>query len=266
MRCVALGLMVLLLVLAGCQSGTYKIPREEFTQQVRTLGVLPILVDEDSRILHPERQEVLNLLWRQSAAREERLIQILRDGGGFFDVRHVNQDPRRLAQRLLVPAAEVGEGGLPYGFSASMTRQLAEEVVVDALLVVILHGREVVEKRWDRDRTRLSFLEAPYNNILAAAVVIDRDGQVLWRLDESAGEKFLALQYADFDEAFYNKADAVRLKFLTLEGLERTLEEPPGGLLTRSTYPKVYGEFFDRIGRSLKPSLIRSWRTGAAQQ
>ncbi|KIH75938.1 hypothetical protein SAMN05660860_02759 [Geoalkalibacter ferrihydriticus] len=263
MRRLVVSLLVLVLFLAGCQSGTYKIPREEFTQQVRTLGVLPILIDEDSSIQHPQGEEVLALLRRHSAAREERLIQILRDGGGFFDVRHVNQDPRRLSQRLLV-AREADDGGLPYDFSASTARQIADELVVDALLVVTLHGREVVERRWDR--TRLNFLEAPYNNVLAAAVVIDRDGQILWRLDEGAGAKFLALQYPDFDEAFYNKADAVRLKFLTPQGVERTLEEPGGGLLARSTYPKLYAEVFERIGRSLKPGVIRSWRPAARPQ
>lgn len=256
-RGLCLGLAVVVF-LAGCQSGTYKVPREEFKQQIRTLGVLPLFVDEASRIQHPQRDEVVRLLQRHSGAQEERLIQVLRDGGAFFDVRHVNRDPRPLFSRLAMPVVDAGADELTYRFSPQLARQLTEEVVVDALLVVILHGREVVERRWDRDRTRLHYLEAPYNNILATAVVIDRDAQVLWRLGSGPGENFLALQYADFDEAFYNKADAVRLKFLTLEGIEKTLAEPQSGILTRSGYPKVYAELFDRIGKGLKPARFKS--------
>jgi hypothetical protein len=250
-------ILVVFVFLAGCQSGSYSVPRDEFQQQIRTLGVLPIFVDDGSRVQHPQREEVLTLLRRHSSAQEERLMQILRDGGAFFDVRHINRDPRPLFSRLVTPVQDVGTEELPYRFSAQLARQLAEEVVVDALLVVILHGRDVVERRWDRDRTRLHYLEAPYNNILATAVVINREGQVLWSLDSGLGENFLALQYADFDEAFYNKADAIRLKFLTLEGVERTLAEPQSGILARSGYPKVYADLFDRIGRGLKPARFK---------
>ncbi|WP_305044043.1 hypothetical protein [Geoalkalibacter sp.] len=259
-------LLLAALLLAGCQSGTYKIPREEFTQQVRTLGVMPILIDEGSRIEHPQRAEVLSLLRRHSAGREDRLIQILRDTGTFFDVRHINQDPRQIFPRLVKPSASSAEDALPYEFSPAAARQLAEDVVVDALLVVILHGRELVEKRWDRDRTRLNYLESPYNNVLALAVVIDRDGQILWRLGSGPGDHFLALQYADFDEAFYNKSDAVRLKFLTLEGVERTLAETPGGLKARTGFPRLYGELFDKIGRGLKPGVLQRFGGGARPQ
>ncbi|WP_305043491.1 hypothetical protein [Geoalkalibacter sp.] len=261
-----LPLLILALLLGGCQKGTYKIPREEFTQQVRTLGVMPILIDEGSTVVHPQRAEVLSLLRRHSAGREDRLIQILRDTGPFFDVRLINQDPRQIFPRLVSPSTSSAEDALPYVFSPAAARQLAEDVVVDALLVVILHGRELVEKRWDRDRTRLNYLEAPYNNILALAVVIDRDGQVLWRLGSGPGDLFLALQYADFDEAFYNKADAVRLKFLTLEGVERTLAETPSGLLSRTGFPRLHGDLFDRIGRGLKPGVLQRLGGGARPQ
>ena len=45
--------MVLFLVLltAGCSGGIYKVPASEYRQQVKTLGVLPLMVDSRSVIL-----------------------------------------------------------------------------------------------------------------------------------------------------------------------------------------------------------------------
>lgn len=241
--------------LAACGGGNYQVPRDEFKQQVRTLAVLPILVDEQSNIRHPEAQKVVDLLRRHSEGREARLAELLRDGGSFFDVREVTQKPGDLAGRLLVRApAEGGEDILPYNFSGPAARKLTEEYVVDALLVIVLHGGDVTEKRWDR--TRLNYLEAPYNSILAAALVIDRSGTVLWRLDEGQGRTFFTLQYPDFDEARYNKTQNVALKFLTVDGVDRTLEESEGGLIGREDYPKLYADLFDRVRKALKPGLM----------
>ncbi len=255
-------LLVLFVFLAGCQSGTFRIPKEEFQQQVRTLAVLPILVDGDSVVKHPQREEVVALLRRHSDGREEELVRMLRDSGAFFDVRHVNQDPRPLMRQFVMPNPAVGqEEGFPYTFSAAVARDLTRQQVVDALVVVILHGREVVEKRWDR--TKLSYLEAPYNNIVAAAAVVDASGNVLWRLGQGYGETFLALQYPDFAEAHYNKSDAVRLKYLFVEGVERTLAEPPGGLLNKSAFPKIYMELFEAIRDGLKPGIRNPFKGSA---
>ncbi len=247
------GCLVLVLI-AACGGGRYQIPRDEFKQQVRTLAVLPILVDQESNIRHPEAKQVVELLRRHSEGREERLTEMLRDAGTFFDVREVTQKPEELAQRLLIRAPSAGEGELPYAFSGPAARRLTEEYVVDALLMIVLHGRDVTEKRWDR--TRLNYLEAPYNGILAAAVVVDRSGTVLWRMDDGAGRLFFTLQYPDFDEARYNKTQNVALKFLTLEGIERTLAESEGGLLGRKDYPELYADLFGRIRDALKSGLI----------
>ena len=251
------------LLLAGCQSGTYRIPKEEFQKQVRTLAVLPILVDGDSVVKHPEREQVVTLLRRHSDGREEELVRMLRDTGAFFDVRHVNQDPGALMRRFVTPnPGATQQEGFPYSFSPAVASELTRQQVVDGLVVIILHGREVVDKRWDR--TKLSFLEAPYNDIVAAAAVVDASGNVLWRLGSGYGVPFLALQYPDFAEAQYNKTDAVRLKFLFVEGVERTLAEPPGGLLNKSAFPKIYGELFERIRDGLKPGIMNPFKKQAS--
>ncbi|MGE4345495.1 MAG: hypothetical protein AB7F20_14690 [Geoalkalibacter sp.] len=260
LKVLAAGLAVAFL--AACGGGNYQVPRDEFKRKVRTLAVLPILVDEQSNIRHPEAQKVVDLLRRHSEGREKRLAELMRDAGSFFDVREVTQKPDDLATRLLVRVpAESGADALPYDFSGPAARRLTEEYVVDALLVIILHGRDVIEKRWDR--TRLNYLEAPYNGILAAALVIDRSGTVLWRLDEGPGTTFFTLQYPDFDEARYNKTQNVALKFLTLGGIERTLEESEGGLIGGEDYPKLYADLFDRICKALEPGLMNPFARDA---
>jgi hypothetical protein len=63
------------------------------------------------------------------------------------------------------------------------------------------------------------------------------------------------LQYADFDEAYYNKTDEVKIRFIGSEGIERTLSEPERTLFGRSELPRVYREALDRVVDALSPGL-----------
>lgn len=265
MRLLVTFFFVLMLGLLGCSTGTYQVPKEEFRQQVRTLGVLPIMVDPGSTITHPQRSDVVDLLRRHSSARDERLRDMLREEGSFFDVRPVSGRPQALFSDLVRGRSLAGEKGrthYAYSFDRQAVERVAAESVADGLLVVILNGVERQEKRWDR--TRLNYLEAPYNSIVATAMVVSRNGEILW--ESTPEDVFLLLQYPDFDEAYYNKMDAVQLKYITLEGLERTLTEPRGGLFGRSAFPRVYFELFEKITTGLKPGFINPLKKKDAGQ
>lgn len=247
-------LLLCLLLLAGC-AGWYKIPRAEYRQRVRTLGVLPLLVDEGSVIAHPVRQGVLRLLRRHSAAKEDRLIEELKGQRGYFDVRPVAGDPRELFRRLVADSALHGKGAAlsrSYRYDAAAAAALAERSVVDVLLVVVLHGESRLQKRWDR--RRFNYLEASYNDVLATAAVVAPSGEVLW--EYGGDEAFLPLQYPDFDEAHYNKTDAVRVRDISLAGLERSLTEPYPGVFGRATFPGCYRKLFAAIAAALRPARI----------
>jgi len=242
--------------LAGCSSSLFKVPKDEYRQTVRTLGVLPLLVDGGSTITHPEREAVLALLRRSSAGREVRLLEMVRDSKNYFDVRPVAGDPQQLFADLVKTAGVCGSGeslARCYEFAPSGVAALAQRNVVDALLIVVLHGVERPEKRWDR--RHLNYLEASYNDIEATAAVVLPSGAVAWEYPGVGGDGFLPLQYPDFDEAYYNLTDAVRVKYITLGGLERALAEQGQGLFGKSVFPRRYEDLLAAIAAALQPGL-----------
>ena len=257
MRLVYMLLVGLLLV--GCSSGVYKVPKDTYRSQVKTLGVLPIIVDGGSAINHSQRDGVVSLLRRTAVGKLESAIETLRKKKGYFDVRYVGEDPQRLLQQLIVaPMQPLAESGLPTGhyYSATAAKHLLEQKVVDALLVVVLSGVEHQEKR--RSRNKLETLETVYNDILATAAVVDGRGKVLWEMNGEEADPLLAMQYPDFDEAYFNKTEVVALKEITLAGLERTLtaeqkeNQPP-------QLAEPYQELIDKLVGGLSPNLFGSF-------
>jgi hypothetical protein len=255
MRYLALCLTVLFL--AACSGGTFLIPKKDYQQQVKTLGVLPLLIDHGSSIRHPQRDEIFGLLDRHSAGKEQKLVELLRASKAYFDIRPLAGNADHLYRQLISGSDLVGEGGAlyrSYQFNPAGTGALSRDAVVDALLVVVLNGLEKVEKR--RDRNLVDYLEASFNSIQAAAFIVLPDGKVVWEYPGSGSERFLDLQFPDFDEAYYNKTDEVRVKFVSVPGLDRTLAEQAGGVFSRETFPKPYHDLFKGISSALKPGLI----------
>lgn len=254
-----------ILLMAGC-GGFFKVPQAEYRQKVQTLGVLPLLVDGDSAITHPDGEAVVDLLRRHGMDKHPRLIDLLKEQKGYFDIRPVEGNPRELFRNLVRSDSLRGEGVdiyRYYDFSSRAVADLAEQNVVDALLVIILHGEVRPAKRWDR--RHLAYLEASYNEILATAAVVTSSGEVVWEYPGAADGAFLFLQYPDFDEAFYNRSDAVKIKYISLAGLDRTLEESDRTLFGRTSFPGRYLELFESIAAALKPGLLNPFRAPTAR-
>jgi hypothetical protein len=253
--------LLLLTVFAGCTSPGYKLPKEEFRERVRVLGVLPLLIDEQSTIVHPERQAILELLRQQNAGKEVRLASLLKEKKGFFDVRSLPGDPRQLYSDLLRGATLREKGPAlyrQYQFDAANIGRLSEAEGVDGLLILVFNGINREEKRWDRKST--AYLQTGYNSIVVTASVVLPSGQVAWQHAGAPGEVFLALQYADFEEAHYNRTDEVKIKNITVGGLERTLQEPDSTIFGRSSFPRLYHDLFERISRALAPGILNPLR------
>lgn len=251
-----LAMVLSVLLLTGCSSGFFKIPKEEYRQTVRTLGVLPLLMDAGSTITHPEREAVVSLLRRTSDGREGRLVELLQEKKTYFDVRPVAGDPRQLYAEVVQGSSMRGEGEKlyrHYDFNATSVAVLAQRNVVDALLIVILNGVERPDKRWDR--RHLSYLQADFNDVVATAAVVLPSGEIIWEYPGTGDEAFLPLQYPDFDEAYYNRTEQVRIRYITAAGLERTLEEQERGLFGKDAFSRRYQKLFAAIAAAAQPGL-----------
>ena len=250
-------LLGLLFWLAGCSWGQYQIPKQDYQAKVQVLGVMPLLLDRGAHFEYPQKQLLLDHLGRSIVGKHEVLVERLRQKKGYFDVRAISGDSGLLAVSLLSNEKPVAEDGRPQGyqFNRQAVAELAERNVADALLIVVLAGAQIEETR--RSRTLLESLETRYNDIMATAVVVDRQGQVLWELTGNDAFRAVLLQYTDFDEAHYNRTDSVQVKNISLAGIERALDEAPNEDGT-TRLPGMYDKLFDRIVSGISPSLLDS--------
>ena len=253
-----ISLLLIFVLLAGCSGSYFKVPKEEYQARVRTLGVLPLLVDEKASLGHPDESLIFEVLQRENAGKEQLLVEELRAQKGYFDVRRLGGHPQDLVYGLVRGSSLGGEGETlyrRYAFNAEAVKNLTDGHVVDGLLVVILNGLQRPEKRWDR--TRLKYLEADYSAIQVTAAVVTPTGEVVWEYPSPPGSEFLLLQYPDFDEAHYNRAEAVAIKDISVQGLRRALQERTRGLLGQEKEPDLYRKLFRDLAAQLQPATFQ---------
>lgn len=247
--------LVLVLLVTGCSQGVYHVPTKEYQQQVKTLGVLPIIVDSRSDIVHPDAVEIFTLLRRSAAGHGETVVESLRQKKGYFDVRFIPEPPRVLADKLLIHAG-IDELGQPRGYQLDLPylAELCKDSFVDGILLLTLQSAVHNDKRWSRNT--FETLVTNYNDIMATASVVAADGRVLWELNGADATTILPLQYPDFDEAFFNQQSAVKLKFISFTGLEKTLLTPSEG-----DQPKLQSQqivsWLKKVTSALSPTIFR---------
>ena len=254
-----LSCFLLIVFLAGCGSGKFQVPKQEYQTKVQVLGVLPLLVDTNSTLTYPGKDNLFDILARSASGKHEFLVEALKEKKGYFDVRSLPASPELTALSLLGAGSSHDESGWPqgYAFDAATIAEMARQNVLDAVLVVVFSGEQTEETR--RSRTKLETLTTYYNDIRATAAVIDRNGEILWQLAGPESFRALLLQYADFDEAYYNKTDLVRVKNITLSGVERVLDETPdkNGVVL---LPQMYKNLFAEVASGISPNLFDSLR------
>jgi len=248
---------LLLFLLAGCGWGKYQVPKQDYQAKVQVLGVLPLLIDTAADLDYPQKEPLFDLLARSAGGKHELLVERLRKKKGYFDVRPLTGNADLLVLSLLSGEHPRDAAGHPQGylFNPQSVAELAQRNVVDALLVVVFSGARIEETR--RSRTLLESLKTHYSDIVATAVVIDRSGKVLWELAGKDSYQAVLLQYADFDEAHYNRTDLVRVKNISMAGIEKVLDETPKGE-GEKPLPKMYDELFTRIASGISPGLLDS--------
>lgn len=254
-----LSLILFLLLLGGCVSKHYRVTPEIYRERVKILGVLPLMVDAESTILHPQRQEVVELLRVSAQDKYLQLSDQLAASAGYSAVRPVIIDAQSQAQLFAGQAVQSSKAGTwrRYQPSAEAVATLARTAGVDGLLVVILNGVENKGKRTERSLGP-RYLEDMYNEIQATAMVLSASGEVLWERPGANGEPFLDLQYPDFDEAYHNRTDVVAVRFITTAGLSRALAATEKGLFDKEAFPILYRRLFDSLADGL--AVGKLWR------
>lgn len=245
-----------LLVLSGCASKFYQVTPEIYRERVKVLGVLPVLVDTESTILHPQREEILTILQQSASDKYLHLSEQLGENGGYSAVRPVIIDRKSELQLFAEKTLKTNKDGTfrTYQPVPDAVSALTGSAGVDGLLVVILNGVESKERRWERLGPH--YVDANFNEIQASIMVLGPKGEILWDRPGSSGSPFVDLQYADFDEAYFNRTDQVATHFITPDGLSRALQATDKrlfdkGFFEKEAFPALYRRLFDPLCESL---------------
>lgn len=256
-------LAALALAALGCAHDPFNIPREDYEQRVKVLGVAPIFMDADSDIRHPEKDTLITLVREYNRKNEKELAEMIKETGSYFSVRFLDAGaPDELYRTLLYRAERRDDAAVVYNkqfYKPEEIRTLVTQNSVDAVLLVTVSGLTMRDRIFSSNIVK--YLDSDYNVLSVSAQVVDANGATLWeypnfRAGGPSTPVLAHLQYPDFDEAAANLDDRVDVKFKTIPGLTRYLGKKENDLFfrERKTTAPYYRIFNDMVGL-LKPPI-----------
>ncbi len=248
-------LVLLLLSLSfGCARNHFNVPVESYASRVRVLGVAPIVIDEESDIRHPQREQLISLIAQFNRACEAQLIGRLKDTGNYYNVSLLEGEARSILPGLLFRREKRDDASIQYNkyfWKSDELRAYITRNKLDAVMLIVVSGLTRNDRIYSN--TRLSSLAGDYNYLIMTAQILDANGAVLWEYPNFRGhissyEPMVALQYPDFSEAEANGLEKANIKFRSIDGIRRGLNQRRKDLLRRETREsETYARQFDEM-------------------
>ena len=265
-------LLPLLMLTFGCAQNYFNVPKKNFAEKVKVLGVAPILIDADSDIKFPQKDQLITLVAEMNRKYEQQFVRMLKATGNFYTVALLDGDPQRIYGNLFFRRESRDDAAIQYNkyFWKNMElRDYIQKNNLDAVMIMTVSGISKNEKILSSNL--MSSLTSDYNYLIMSAQILDANGTVLWEYPNFRSRiltyyPMINLQYPDFSEAEANLSPSANIKFKTLEGIKLTLEQKRKDLLLRETQESVvYGKQFDEILSFLKndPAETKKKETAA---
>ncbi len=243
-RLVLLFGLLLLPLVGGCAHNYYNLPQDAVAEKVKVLGVVPIIVDTDSDIRHPQREELITLLTNVNRSFERDLLRLVKNTNSFYTVTLLDVDPKAVFTSTLFRRERRDDAAIQYNkyfWKEDALADFMRKNSLDAAMFVVVSGITRPDKI--SSANLLDSLSTDYNFLVMTAQIVDAKATVLWeypnfRQRTLSYSPLMNLQYPDFDEAKANMSPRVQVKFKTLEGIRRSLEKRRLDLLRRET-PEV---------------------------
>jgi hypothetical protein len=243
-RLVLLMGLLLLPLLGGCAHNYYNLPQDAVAEKVKVLGVVPIIVDTDSDIRHPQREELITLLTNVNRSFERDLLRLVKNTNSFYTVTLLDADPKAVFTSTLFRRERRDDAAIQYNkyfWKEDALADFMRKNSLDAVMFVVVSGITRPDKI--SSANLLDSLTTDYNFLVMTAQIVDAKATILWeypnfRQRNLSYSPLMNLQYPDFDEAKANMNPRVQVKFKTLEGIRRSLEKRRLDLLRRET-PEV---------------------------
>lgn len=250
---------VLASVISGCAQNHFNVPTENFADKVRVLGIVPIIVDADSDIKHPQKDQLIPLVTETNRKYEQQFVRKLKATGNFYTIALLDGDPQNIFAQLYSRREKRDDASIAYNkyfWKNDELRNYIQKNNLDAVMLLVVSGITKSDKVMSIGQ--LKSLTSDYNYLIMTAQILDANGAILWEYPNFRQrimnhEPLLNLEYPDFNEADANLTTSTNVKFKTIEGIRRTLNQKRKDLLLRETQEsEVYGKQFDEMVSFLK--------------
>jgi hypothetical protein len=254
-------LLVVAGTMLGCAQNYFNIPAENFAEKVKVIGVAPIFIDTDSDIVYPQKELLIPLIADLNRKYEPLLVRKLQGSGTFYAVTLLADEPKQLFSSLMARREKRDDADIQYNKYFWKNDEIGTYIKknrLDAVMVIVVSGLNKTSKLYSSNL--LTSLETNFNFLTMTAQIIGPDGTVLWEYPNFRGRlltyyPLANLQYPDFSESEANLSRKTEVRFKSLDGIRRTLEQKKSDWLLRETpEPEVYGKLFDEITSLIKLS------------
>lgn len=254
MKRLVAGLLFVAGTMLGCAQNHFNVPTENIAEKVKVLGVAPIFMDAGSEIIHPQKELLVPLISDLNRKFEPLLVRKLKETGNYYAVTPLADDPQQLFSSLMARREKRDDAGTQYNKYFWKNDEISAYIKknrLDAVMVVVVSGLTKTSTIYSSNL--LKSLETNYNFLTMTAQIIDSDGTVLWEYPNFRGRllpyyPLVNLQYPDFSESDANQSRKTEVRFKSLDGIRRTLEQKKNDWLLRETQdPEIYGRLFDEM-------------------
>lgn len=254
MKRVLLFCLTMTALVTGCSQNHFNVPTETFATSVRALGVAPIIVDTTSDIRHPQKEQLIPLLGELNRKYEQQFVRKLKTTGNFYTIALIDGEPQDIFSRLYSRRERRDDAAVVYNkyfWKNDELKSYLQKNNLDAVMLLVVSGLTKNEKV--TAYTQFKSLSSDYNYLVMSAQIVDVNGSVLWEYPNfrqrfPGYDPLLNLEYPDFNEAEANLTTNANVKFKTIEGIRRALEQKRKDWLLRETQePEIYGKQFDAM-------------------
>lgn len=271
MKRLAAGLLLVAVTMLGCAQNHFNVPAETFAEKVKVLGVAPILIDADSDIAHPQKDLLIPVIANLNRTYEPLLVRKLQSTSNFYAVTLLSDEPQQLFNSLMARREKRDDASTQYNKYFWKNSEVAAYIKknrLDAVMILVVSGLTKTSKIYSSNL--MTSLESNYNFLTVSAQILDSDGTVLWEYPNFRGQllppylPLVNLQYPDFSESEANVSHKTEVRFKSIDGIRRTLEQKRTDLLFRETSePEIYGRLFDEMTSLIKHSVNKPAREEA---
>jgi hypothetical protein len=262
--------VLLATVITGCSQNHFNIPTENFADKVRVLGIAPIIVDADSDIRHPQKDLLITLVTETNRKYEQQLVRKLKATSNFYTTALLDGDPQNIFGKIFSRREIRNDAKILYNkyfWKSDELRDYIQKNNLDAVMLLVVSG--LTKSESVTSIGQLKSLTSDYNYLIMSAQILDANGTILWEYPNFhqrilSYDPLINLEYPDFNEAEANLTKSTAVKFKTIEGIRRTLEQKRKDLLLRETQEsEVYGKQFDEMVSFLKYDHDKGKKTSA---